>query len=80
MDSGRRFTALWRDVDVAKKQWMPGARCDLALELCTQARQGKTYHNWSVVSLPTGQTTVLNHRDELAATDSFQPPAQPRQL
>jgi len=55
MDSGRRFTALWREVDAAKKQWTPGARCDLALELCTQVRQGKTYHNWSVISFQPGK-------------------------
>jgi single-stranded-DNA-specific exonuclease len=80
MDSGRRFNALWRNVNAATTQWAPGARCDLALELSTQARAGKTYYNWSVVSFQSREATVLNHRDELAAGDGFQPPAQPPQL
>jgi single-stranded-DNA-specific exonuclease len=63
MDSGRRFISLWRDVDAARKQWTPGARCDLTLELSIQARGGKTYYNWSVVSFQSREETMPDHRD-----------------
>ena len=63
MNSGRRLMALWRDVDAARKQWTPGARCDLTLELSIQARGGKTYYNWSVVSFQSTEETKPDHRD-----------------
>lgn len=63
MDPGRRFIALWRDVDAARKQWTPGALCDLTLELSIQARGGKTYYNWSVVSFQSREETMPDHRD-----------------
>jgi hypothetical protein len=78
VDSGLQFSVLWRDIDAARNQWVPGARCDLTLELSTQTKRGSTFFNWSVVSVQSSGGTVPNRRDELTAAGGFQPPAQPR--
>jgi single-stranded-DNA-specific exonuclease len=48
--SAGKITAIWRDCEAARKQWRAGPRCELELELSTQAKGNQTYLKWSVHS------------------------------
>jgi hypothetical protein len=69
----KTLTVTWRDCDLARKQWRPGAHFDLELELLTQTKGDRTFFNWSVASCrPSGQIRS-DISERLAATDGFQP-------
>jgi single-stranded-DNA-specific exonuclease len=71
--SGNSITVSWRNCVAARKQWRAGARCDLVLELSTQAKGGRTFYNWSVIFCqPSWQKRGENPERSLA-TDGFQP-------
>ncbi len=70
---GKSITGTWRNCDAARKQWRAGARCDLELELSTQAKGGRTFFNWSVISCRSSGQKNSSNPEPLAATDGFQP-------